>query len=59
MRARVAFTGSTGKTVSRAVHSFTVKEAGDNPSSGVAYNAEADARSWRDMQDFFKEVLKK
>jgi dienelactone hydrolase len=44
-------------TYSHAVHSFTVKEAGDNPKSGAAYNAEADARSWREMQAFFDEVF--
>lgn len=40
-----------------AVHSFTEKAAGDDNSKGAAYNAEADRRSWRAMQDFFKEIL--
>jgi len=37
-----------------AVHSFTVPEAGDDPSTGVAYNAEADRRSWDEMKAFFE-----
>jgi dienelactone hydrolase len=41
-----------------AVHSFTEKDAGDNPARGAAYNEKADRRSWRAMQDFFAEVLK-
>ncbi|MBI3297026.1 MAG: dienelactone hydrolase family protein [Elusimicrobia bacterium] len=41
-----------------AVHSFTVKEAGDDPSKGSAYNAEADRRSWAAMKAFFEEVLR-
>ena len=40
-----------------AVHSFTNPDSGDNPSSGVAYNKEADTRSWKAMQDFFKEIF--
>ena len=40
-----------------AVHSFTQKGAGDDPSRGAAYNAAADARSWRHMQDFFAEIF--
>lgn len=42
---------------SGAVHGFTQKSAGDDPSTGVAYNALADRRSWQHMQDFFAEVL--
>ena len=38
-----------------AVHSFTVKEAGDDPSKGMAYDAKADARSWEAMKAFFEE----
>jgi hypothetical protein len=38
------------------VHAFTQKSAGDDPSRGVAYNAAADRRSWRAMQDFFAEI---
>jgi dienelactone hydrolase len=41
-----------------AVHSFTVKEAGDDPSKGMAYNAEADRRSWDMLKSFLAEVLK-
>lgn len=41
-----------------AVHSFTVAEAGNDPSKGMAYNAAADRRSFEAMKDFFAEVLK-
>ena len=41
-----------------AVHAFTQKEAGHEPSKGVAYNAEADRASWERMRDFWKEVFK-
>lgn len=34
---------------SDAVHSFTEKEAGDDPSSGSAYNERADRLSWKAM----------
>ncbi len=37
-----------------AVHSFTVPEAGSDPSKGAAYNKEADERSWDAMQSFFR-----
>lgn len=40
-----------------AVHSFTVKEAGDDPSKGMAYNAEADQKSWEAMKSFFREIF--
>jgi dienelactone hydrolase len=40
-----------------AVHDFTNPGAGSNPASGVAYNRQADERSWREMQDFFREVF--
>lgn len=40
-----------------AVHSFTVPEAGNDPSKGSAYDAKADARSWRMLLDFLKEVV--
>jgi dienelactone hydrolase len=40
-----------------AVHAFTQKEAGNDPSKGAAYNEAADRRSWRAMQDFFAEVF--
>lgn len=42
-----------------AVHSFTNPAAGNDPSKGVAYNAKADARSWRAMKDFFGETFTK
>jgi dienelactone hydrolase len=42
---------------SGAVHAFTQKEAGDNPSKGAAYNEVADRRSWAAMQAFFKELF--
>ena len=41
-----------------AVHSFTDKNAGNDNSKGSAYNAAADARSWRAMTVFFDEVLR-
>jgi dienelactone hydrolase len=41
-----------------AVHSFTVKEAGNDPSKGMAYNEAADRRSWESMKDFLAESLK-
>ena len=41
-----------------AVHGFTNPGNGDDPSRGVAYNAEADHRSWQAMQDFFNEIFK-
>lgn len=42
-----------------AVHSFTEKEAGNDNSKGAAYNAEADRRSWEELQDFLKETFEK
>ncbi|NCJ07923.1 dienelactone hydrolase family protein [Synechococcales cyanobacterium C] len=39
------------------VHSFTNPEAGDDPSDGVAYDAQADRRSWAAMKQFFKELF--
>jgi dienelactone hydrolase len=42
---------------SGAVHAFTQPEAGDDPSKGIAYNAEADQRSWKAMQAFFAEIF--
>lgn len=41
-----------------AVHSFTDKNAGNDNSKGAAYNAAADARSWREMEQFLSEVLR-
>ena len=40
-----------------AVHAFTQKGAGDDPSRGAAYNAAADRRSWRAMRDFLAEIF--
>ena len=42
-----------------AVHSFTHPGAGSDNSKGAAYNALADARSWRAMRDFFGEIFAK
>ena len=42
---------------SKAVHSFTNPAAGNDNSKGVAYNAEADKRSWQAMKDFFGEIF--
>jgi dienelactone hydrolase len=41
-----------------AVHAFTHKDAGNDKSTGVAYNEKADKRSWQAMKDFFEEILK-
>jgi dienelactone hydrolase len=41
-----------------AVHSFTDWNAGDNPARGVAYNEQADRRSWEAMRQFFAEIFK-
>lgn len=41
-----------------AVHAFTQKFAGDDPSKGAAYNAEADAESWMAMKAFFQRIFK-
>lgn len=40
-----------------AVHSFTKKAAGNDPSKGQAYNEKADKDSWAEMKKFFKEIL--
>ena len=40
-----------------AVHAFTVPEAGNDPSTGMAYNKTADRRSWEAMQAFLSEVF--
>jgi dienelactone hydrolase len=44
---------------SGAVHAFAVVEAGNDPSKGAAYNATADRRSWKAMEDFFAEIFAK
>jgi len=41
-----------------AVHSFTVPDAGDDPSQGIAYNERADKRSWAAMLELFDEVFR-
>lgn len=40
-----------------AVHGFTNAANGSDPTRGVAYNADADRRSWQAMLDFFGETL--
>jgi dienelactone hydrolase len=40
-----------------AVHAFTQKEAGDDPSTGAAYQAAADRRSWEHLRVFFAELF--
>jgi dienelactone hydrolase len=40
-----------------AVHSFTKKAAGNDPSKGQAYNENADKESWAEMKKFFKEIF--
>jgi dienelactone hydrolase len=42
-----------------AVHAFTQREAGDDPSKGAAYHAAADKRSWQAMKAFFAEIFGK
>jgi dienelactone hydrolase len=41
-----------------AVHSFTVPTAGTDPSTGMAYNASADKRSYRALLDFLREIFR-
>lgn len=43
---------------SGAVHAFTNPNSGNDPSKGVAYNANADRRSWEAMKLFFQEIFK-
>ena len=40
-----------------AVHAFTNPEAGDDPSTGVAFQQQAAERSWKHMQLFFEEIF--
>jgi len=40
-----------------AVHSFSNPDSGSDPSTGAAYNKEADMRSWEAMKEFFKEIF--
>jgi dienelactone hydrolase len=41
-----------------AVHSFTLKHAGNDNSKGAAYNEKADVRSWEAYKDFLTEIFK-
>lgn len=41
----------------RAVHSFTNPAAGNDPTRGVAYHADADRRSWAAMRQFLQELF--
>ncbi len=43
--------------LSGAVHSFTDEGAGDDPSKGVAYDADADRMSWHAMHGLFRETF--
>lgn len=40
-----------------AVHAFTQKGAGSDPSKGAAYNEAADKASWVEMKTFFKRLF--
>lgn len=40
-----------------AVHAFTDKNAGNDPSKGAAYNEKAEKRSWKALLQFLKEIL--
>jgi len=40
-----------------AVHAFSNPDSGDDPSSGAAYDADADRRSWEHMKLFFSETI--
>jgi dienelactone hydrolase len=42
---------------SNTVHGYTVPTAGNDPSTGAAYSAQSDARSWQAMRDFFAEIF--
>jgi len=41
-----------------AVHGFTNPANGNDPSKGVAYNKDADVRSWLAMKAFFREIFR-
>ncbi|MGB4448471.1 MAG: dienelactone hydrolase family protein [Cloacibacterium sp.] len=43
---------------SNAVHGFSNVHNGDDPSKGLAYNENADKRSWNAMQQFFDDIFK-
>ena len=51
-KADLKFVGYPG-----AVHSFTKKAAGSDPSKGQAYNETADKESWTEMKKFFKDLF--
>ena len=40
-----------------AVHAFTEKHAGNDPSTGAAYNAHSDEKSWARLKDFLKLIF--
>ena len=40
-----------------AVHGFTQKSAGEDISKGVAYDKQADERSWEHLHGFFEEIF--
>jgi len=40
-----------------AVHSYTNPDSGNDKSKGVAYNAQADRRSWQAMKGFLAEIF--
>ncbi|MDR3401354.1 MAG: dienelactone hydrolase family protein [Chthoniobacter sp.] len=40
-----------------AVHAFTRPDVGSDKSKGVAYNAEADKKSWAEMKKFFSQIF--
>lgn len=42
---------------SKAVHAFTIPDAGNDVTTGAAYNAEADRRSWLAMKNFLEEIF--
>jgi dienelactone hydrolase len=43
--------------LSGAVHAFTDEGAGDDPSRGVAFHAEAARTSWHAMHGLFRETF--
>ncbi len=42
---------------SGTVHAFTNPDSGNDPSTGVAYNALSDRRSWIAMKNFYEEIF--
>ena len=45
--------------LSGAVHAFTDEGAGDDPSKGAAYNAEAARIAWHAMYGLFREIFRR